>query len=91
MAKLVRSPENLHTLYHSSHPLGVICTKAGCGHRSTISAAHLGASDESMRELRSLKFRCTRCGSREHVAMYLFGSQTEVERFLYGDDGQETG
>ena len=92
MAKLVRSPENLHTLFHSGHPLGVICTKPGCGHRSTITAAHIGASDGSMRELRSLRFCCSRCGSRDHVAMYLFSSQAEVERFLYGDgQEQETG
>ncbi len=81
MVEVVNSVQNLHTLYGTGLPLGVLCTK--CGNRRAIDGATLGAFDGNMRQLRSLRFRCTSCSARE-VALYLFSKTSEVDEFLHG-------
>lgn len=79
----VTSRHNLHSLYMSGHPLGVMCRH--CRHRTTFSQDALGAHRGNMRELCTLRFVCKMCGSRE-IAVYLFNAQSEVDDFLYDEE-----
>lgn len=71
--------ENLHSLWHSHLPLGVEC---GCGHRALVDARTLGAHDGNMKELRSLKLRCTACRARGDFKATVFSRQDEADAFL---------
>ncbi len=71
-------PDNLHTLAHSHHPLGVECP---CGRRALVDGKVLGAHDGNMTELDHLPLKCSVCGSRPKVVR-LFYSQADVDAFM---------
>lgn len=56
-----RDNPNLHGLAGSGLPLGVTCT--ACRHRALVPLARIGAHIGNMKEVRSLKFRCSACRS----------------------------
>ena len=76
----VRSSDNLHTLAVYGQPLGLEC---GCGRRGLVAIDRLGARKGSMRLLSSLRFVCSRCGSRAWRG-FLFVSREEAQAFLEG-------
>ena len=70
--------ENLHTLACYGFPLGVTC---GCGHRSLVELATLGAHSGNMKPVTALRLRCTACGSQDW-APTIFNRAEEVAAFL---------
>lgn len=71
----MKSSYNLHTIYMYGHALGVECK--GCSHRALAFAGRdLDDFRANMRELRTLRFVCSKCNSREWVG-WLFVNATE--------------
>jgi hypothetical protein len=75
---------NFHSIYMSGHPLGVECR--GCGRRAlafrdkTEEDPHKsGRADMTL--LRTLKFVCSACGSREWAG-WLFVKREEADAFV---------
>lgn len=66
--------ENLHTLDCYGGPLGVECR---CGRKAIVSGAALGAHSGNMRELRTLRFVCRECGSRDWTG-YIFSPREDA-------------
>jgi hypothetical protein len=52
-----------------------------CQHRSTIAPEKVGAHDGIMREVRTLKLKCSICGGRDFRA-FVVPRQEWVDRFL---------
>lgn len=71
-------PANLRTLTLSGFPLGVECP---CGRRVLVESRTLGAHDGNMKELASLKLKCSACGSRPKE-LRLFYSQKDVDDWI---------
>lgn len=71
---LVDGIQNLHTLHGYGGPLGVECR---CGRRALVPPEALGARAGNMREIRSLKFVCRECGSREWRG-FIFGRHDDA-------------
>jgi hypothetical protein len=83
----VTSSHNLHTLaVDGMLPLGVEC---GCGRRALVDARRLDAFAGNMRSLRSLRFVCQACGSRDWMG-WLFTNRDEVDAFLRPPSGRPT-
>jgi hypothetical protein len=74
-------PPNLHSLYNSGQPLCVLCLD--CWHRSAVPPEKVGASRGDMNEIRSLKLKCSKCGSKNFEA-YVVHSAERVAQFLEG-------
>ena len=78
----MKSSNNLHTVYVYSQPLGVECK--GCAHRAlAFTDRDLDGFRADMRELRTLRFVCSKCGSREWAG-WLFVDTTERDAWLEG-------
>ena len=54
---------NLHSVWSYSQPLGVECRS--CSHRACAFAGQVEDLRGNMRELRTLRFVCSRCGSTD--------------------------
>lgn len=66
--------QNLHTLDGYGGPLGVECR---CGRRALVPPEALGAHSGNMREIRTLRFVCRECGSRQWRG-FLFGRHDDA-------------
>ena len=77
----VESSNNLHTVYMYGQPLGVECN--GCGRRALAFADRVNGFKGNMRELRTLRFLCSKCGSREWAG-WLFVNAMERDAWLEG-------
>ncbi|MGQ3300742.1 hypothetical protein [Reyranella sp.] len=74
---------NLHTLVCYGGPLGVECT---CGRRAVVSCEALGAHSGNMKLLRSLRFVCRECGSRDWTG-WIFTPQDDALAWARGAPG----
>jgi len=72
----VTGKHNLHSLYGYSRPLGVECT--ACGHRALAFGGRLDDFKGNMRELRTLRFTCSACGSRAWRGWLFVGNEAEA-------------
>lgn len=72
---------NLHSLYNSGHPLCVVCLD--CWHRSAVPPEKVGAGRGDMKEIRSLKLKCSQCQSKNFEA-FVVHSAERVAKFLEG-------
>jgi DNA-directed RNA polymerase subunit RPC12/RpoP len=70
---------NLHSVYMHGQPLGVECK--GCGHRALAFADKVDQLKGDMTELRTLRFVCQACGSRDWRG-WLFIDAGETAAFL---------
>ncbi|MBN9089155.1 MAG: hypothetical protein J0J01_19795 [Reyranella sp.] len=78
----MKSSNNLHAIYVYGQPLGVECK--GCGRRALDFADRdLDGFRADMRELRTLRFVCSKCGSREWAG-WLFINATERDAWIEG-------
>jgi hypothetical protein len=78
----LKSSYNLHTVYIYSQPLGVECSS--CGRRGLAFANRdLNGFKGDMRELRTLRFKCSACGSGDWRG-WLFVDATERDAWLEG-------
>jgi hypothetical protein len=77
-----KSPTNLHIFYMYGQPLGVECPSCRC---RTLAFADrdLDAFRADMRELRTLRFVCSSCDSRDWTG-WLFVDATEREAWREG-------
>jgi hypothetical protein len=75
----VTTSNNLHTVAMYGQPLGVECR--GCGRRALAFAGKVDALRGSMRELRTLRFVCSSCRSRDWQGWLLLDDADRV-RFL---------
>ncbi len=73
--------DNKVSLYNSGQPLGVECV--GCGRRALTFAdpKAFARLQGDMTRLQALKFKCTKCGSRE-VQLWMFYSDEHREKFM---------
>jgi DNA-directed RNA polymerase subunit RPC12/RpoP len=63
-------------------PVLILCARCkGCDHRIALD----GFKDLRRHAIDTLKFRCTRCGSKD-VTRIVPGSMDEAKRFLAGDE-----
>ncbi len=74
-------PPNLLGLYNSGQPLCVVCLD--CWHRSTLPAERVCADRGNMKEIRSLKLKCSKCQSKNFEA-FVVHSTERVTMFLEG-------
>lgn len=74
-------PPNLHSLHNSGHPLCVVCL--GCSHRSAVPPEKVGAGRGDMKEIRSLKLKCSQCQSKNFEA-FVMVTDAQVQSFLDG-------
>jgi hypothetical protein len=78
--------DTLHTIYMAANLLGVHCN--GCGHRAVLRAAALPKLENNMTLLRSLKFRCEKCGlhgtGKRKFTLSIPLDADEAEAFLQG-------
>jgi hypothetical protein len=80
----LKSGHNLHSLYmHDMHPLGVVCK--ACCRKVLVEAGKIGAEKGRMKELRTLRFVCSACGSRDWRG-WLFVSAFDAACFLEGQE-----
>ncbi len=77
----MKSSNNLHSIWSYGQPLGVECK--GCAHRAVAFADKIDEFKGNMRELRTLRFVCSSCGSREWSG-WLFVNATERDAWLEG-------
>jgi hypothetical protein len=70
-----------HTLYMRDSPLGVECTR--CRRRALAFAGAFGAFKGDMTMLKSLRLRCSECGSRTWEG-WVFHSAEEAELWRAG-------
>jgi hypothetical protein len=54
-----------------------------CQHRAALAHDKIGAHSGNMKEVRTLSFKCTACGSVAN-RLYMFHNQGEVDDFLAG-------
>jgi len=66
--------DNLHALVGYGGPLGIECQ---CGRRGLISGEALGAHSGNMKAIRSLRFVCRECGSRDWTG-YIFSPDEDA-------------
>jgi hypothetical protein len=78
---------NLHSLANRGHPLGVECK--ACGHRALIPLDQLGADRGNMREVSTLRLKCSSCESRKWGAV-IFNSDEEAAAFVQFATGRPT-
>jgi hypothetical protein len=79
----VEPTDTIATIARSGFPLGVLCNF--CLHRALLDGKALQAQFDEPRLLSSLRFKCTRCGSRD-VHVEKFWSRSSVTRFMRRDD-----
>ncbi len=77
----MKSSINLHTVYKYGQPVDV--EYKGCAHRAVAFADKIDDFKGNMRELRALRFVCSKCGSREWTG-WLFVDATERNAWLEG-------
>ena len=77
----MKSSHNLHSVWGYGQPLGVECK--ACGHRAVAFADRIDDFKGNMRELRTLRFTCLGCGSREWAG-WLFVNAAERDAWLEG-------
>jgi hypothetical protein len=81
---MIRKPDsrdNLHSVHSTLQPLGVECMQ--CQRRAALTHDKIGAHAGNMREVRTLSFKCTACGSVANT-LYMFHNQGEADAFLAG-------
>ena len=72
-------PYNLHSIWSYGQPLGVECR--GCGHRALAFADRVETFKGDMTELRTLRFKCQACGSRDWAG-WLLGNPADRDAFI---------
>lgn len=77
----MKSSHNLHSVWGSGQPLGVGCK--GCGRRALAFADRIDDFRGNMRELRTLRFKCSACGS-VHWDGWLFVQRYGARRLARG-------
>ena len=69
----------LHVLRNTGLPVGLACNH--CLHRALVERDAIGAHEDDVRHIESLRFLCTKCGRRD-FSVHLFTERRLLRRFM---------
>jgi len=75
----LQHPPNLHQVANSGQPLCVVCRT--CGHRAALRHEQIGAHRGNMKELSSLKLKCSLCLAKDFET-FIFQKEADVLFFV---------